>query len=366
MIRSREKFTLRKKIYLFFFVAGLIYFLMPHTVNADTLGYSVQDVYQEITDEVSETNNILQKAFKASTVSPFTIFNGSKMGSNIYTASKSVALVVGTLLLMMDFFKKTITFEWSSRWENILLFLIKVIAVKQIIQNADVIVTHVYALFDYVNKSAVGTEPEFLPCGNYQEIVVKDASDIISSISMPYSIFRKIRNLVIPGAKSELKYNISADAVHIFYPSANVSEHSFKFGELLLETPKNIFNSTLERILLVPYFFLMKLLAYAVFVVVIGRMFELCVYTLLAPLPLCTYAAEGTQDIAKNFLKNYIACILQMTVIAAMFTVYAALMSSKYFMDSFGKVKLIHLLLLATLSLGVMRSGEWARRLCGA
>lgn len=377
MIRSREKFTLRKRIYLFFIIAGIMYILMPYVVHADVFGYNIQDVYQEITDEVKETNDILVSAFKLSEKSPFDIFSDIKksdgtaaaLATNIQSASQAVALVVATLLLMMDFFKKSITFEWSSRWENVLLFLIKIIVVKQIVQNTDVIITHVYALFNYINTQIAGksSEPEFLPYGTTVQVTVTKTKDLIETVNIPYSMLKKIKDL-ITGANDKLVYHISPDAVNIFYPGATVEEKSFDFGVLgELIAPKNIYSATLERLFLTPYFIFMKIIAYFIFVIVIGRTFELCVYTILAPLPLCTYASESTQDIAKNFLKNYIACVLQMAVIATMFAVYVAMM--KNFLDAsseFRGVKLLQIVMLAALALGVGRSGEWSRRLCGA
>ena len=73
-----------------------------------------------------------------------------------------------------------------------------------------------------------------------------------------------------------------------------------------------------------PLFLIMKAIAYIVFVIVIGRVFELSIYTIFAPLPLATFASDTTHEVAKNFLKNYIATVIQVAVIVMMFIVYAA------------------------------------------
>lgn len=364
---------------MFVLIAGIINILMPCVVHADILGNEIQDVYVDITENVSETNDLLRKAYEISMISPYTIFDrlskSSTLASNVHTASQTVGLVVATLLLMVEFFRKSITFEWSSRWENILLFLIKIIAVKQVIQNSDVIVAHVYALFNYVNEQAIGgsaASVDFLPAGKVKTYKFLSVKEFIESAAMPWWSFFKSGSTqtILPGYHS---YDISEEAVKMFYPNAvlpDVPGGPITWGDLEFPNPtgKILFGATTEKIFMYPYFLFMKIIAYFIFVVVIGRTFELCVYTLLAPLPLATFASEVTHDTAKIFLKNYIAVILQMTIIAAMFAVYVVM--TDYFVSGTGAIlkgtKMVELLILTSLALGVYKSGEWARRLCGA
>ena len=112
----------------------------------------------------------------------------------------------------------------------------------------------------------------------------------------------------------------------------------------------------------------MKAIAYIIFVVVIGRVFELTVYTIFAPLPLATFASETTHDVAKNFLKNYIATVIQVAVIAIMFILYSAMNTyivSWMVANSFTSTKLINFVILCVLGLGVVKSGTWAKKICG-
>jgi hypothetical protein len=59
-------------------------------------------------------------------------------------------------------------FEWA-KWENILLFLVKIILIKQVVQNADVLVGYIYSGFNSINVAATTGEITFLP---YSEAVV--------------------------------------------------------------------------------------------------------------------------------------------------------------------------------------------------
>ena len=140
--------TINKKKFKVCFIAVIVCFCMlfPITAFASLGDYEIQDLYQSITDNIRETNKLLKKAFEFSQVSPYDVVNGisgttqGNIAVSIINASKTMSLTVATLLLMVDFFKKSINFEWSSKWENVLIFLIKIIVIKQIVQNADVII----------------------------------------------------------------------------------------------------------------------------------------------------------------------------------------------------------------------------------
>lgn len=124
------------------------------------------------------------------------------------------------------------------------------------------------------------------------------------------------------------------------------------------------FTPTLEILFWQPYFLVMKAIAYIIFVIAIGRVFELAVYTIFAPLPLATFASDTTHDVAKSFLKNYIATVIQMGVIVCMFVVYVGV--TTYVSTNYTGVKMLQLIALISLGLGVVKSGTWAKKICGA
>lgn len=368
----------RRILYLFVIVFGLlIIFSSPLTAHADLFGFYVPDVYDEITENVTETNDILDKAFVFSRTSPYTVINllaGNQktIAIAVHNASKTMALVTATLLLMVDFFRKTVNFEWSSKWENILIFLVKIIVIKQLVQNADVIIGYIYSMFDSINQAATGTSPEYLPVGNSTTYTAHIKQGFIKQISKGWWDFWEDKGA--DNVYDDYKYKISQDAVKMFFPNAqfptittfnDVDEFVDAFPS---PTNKMNFFPTWEIAKLQPFFLIMKAIAYVIFVIVIGRIFELAVYTLFAPIPLATFASETSQEVAKNFLKNYIATILQVAVIVVMFIVYAATntyvimwMSS----NGFTVLKAINYIILCALGLGVMKSGTWAKKICG-
>ena len=367
-LSNNGKITMRTRIYLFVMIAGLIAIFFPFEAHADLLGFEIQDVYAEITENIKEANDLLTKAFEFSQVSPYQIVNsiaGTEQGNiavAVRNASKSMALVVATLLLMVEFFRKTINFEWSSKWENILIFLIKILVIKQVVQNADVIIGYIYSGFQYINDKAVGTSVEFLPYGTPETYFWTDEDGLFSKM-VKKGWWDFWVDVGAGNYRDTFEYVISQDAVKMFFPDAVFN--GTNLNDTPFENPTTVANfmPTLEIVLLQPYFLIIKAIAYLVFVIAIGRVFELSIYTIFAPLPLATFASDTTHDVAKTFLKNYIATVLQVAVIVVMFVVYVAM--NKFISTAFSGTKLIHLVVLLALGLGVFKSGSWAKKICG-
>lgn len=367
------KFQKRLK---WFCIIGLFMLFMidvPFTAHASLGGYELPDLYQDITDETNDTNALISKALEFATTSPYSVMdkiprdgNVRAMALQIHKASMSVALVVATMLLMVDFFRKSANFEWASRWENILIFLVKVIVIKQVVQNCDVIISHVYVAFNYIVDYPQVDTVKFLPQADMvqYQITMPDKGD---------SIFQWAANKV-KGSTVTYEYNISKDAVHMFYPDANFLTGGpydlDPFMQYTLPPVKRPFIPIIEKFLKMPYFLAFKAMAIMIFVITIGRTFELCIYTLLAPLPMATFASETTHDVAKNFLKKYIAVVIQVAVILVMFAVYTGVtnymgLSSTTATTSWNAVHFMHFVAFMSLGLGVLKSGAWAKSICG-
>ena len=362
---------------MFVIVAGLMNIIFPTVAYAgtDIFNNDIQDVYVEITENVDEANEVLQKAFQFAQVSPYTVINMSTqttVATNIINASRSLALIVAVLLLMVDFFRKTVNFEWSSKWENVLIFLIKIVVVKQVVQNADVIVGHIYSAFSSLNH--YGTVPNFLPAGNRVTYTISIQEELLQDVFQADHWYqgwiRFWENYGASNLRHPFNYEISKDAVKMFYPNATFpTRTAFNYEEHLFGNPTQMlsFTPTLEILFWQPYFLVMKAIAYIIFVIAIGRIFELAVYTIFAPLPIATFASDTTHEVAKSFLKNYIATVLQIAVIVVMFVVYIGVTS--YIAsgtNGLNHTKMMQFIALISLGLGVIKSGTWAKKVCGA
>lgn len=364
---------IRRFVYIFVIVAGLFNIFFPVIAHADIFNNEVQDLYAKITENVKETNDILRDAFNLCRTSPYTIVNNltynaqSGVTNAIHNACQTVALVVATLLLMVDFFRKSVNFEWASKWENVLLFLVKIVVVKVVITNADVIVGHIYTAFNFINDRATGASPSFLPYGDERVYTIKINYDLLSKIK-DQGLFKGVWSYFSAPAHAttvNLRYVISQKAVNIFYPDVVLppADATLVYEDHPFAPDNSIIQPTIERLLLTPYFLAMKAIAYIVFVIAIGRIFELCVYVVFAPLPIATFASDTTSEVGKSFLKNFIACVIQVAVMVMMFVLYVAV--TKYVMDRF-TTPILSLVTLMSLGLGVMKSGTWAKKICGA
>lgn len=109
-----------------------------------------------------------------------------------------------------------------------------------------------------------------------------------------------------------------------------------------------------------PTFFILMGACWVINLILLGRLFEIIVYTVISPIPLATFAGEGWHDSAKAFVKSYAAVCLQGLVVVVMFYAFSQVTNLLGGTDSMG----ITITALA-LALGVAKSGQWARQAVG-
>ena len=68
-------------------------------------------------------------------------------------------------------------------------------------------------------------------------------------------------------------------------------------------------------------------LSFIMIMSVYGRFFKLYMYTALAPVPLSSFAGEGTSEVGKHFIKSYIGVCLEGAVIVLACVIYSAFVS---------------------------------------
>lgn len=73
---------------------------------------------------------------------------------------------------------------------------------------------------------------------------------------------------------------------------------------------------------------LITVLSFILILTVYGRFFRLYMYTALAPLPLASFAGEGTSQAGKAFIKSYIGVCMEGVVIVLACLIYSAFLSS--------------------------------------
>ena len=73
---------------------------------------------------------------------------------------------------------------------------------------------------------------------------------------------------------------------------------------------------------------LITVLSFVLILTVYGRFFRLYMYTALSPVPLASFAGEGTSGIGKAFIKSYVGVCMEGAVIILACLIYSAFLSS--------------------------------------
>ena len=120
-------------------------------------------------------------------------------------------------------------------------------------------------------------------------------------------------------------------------------------------------NYLVQYLEVTPTFLILMGACWVINLILIGRLFEIIVYTVISPIPLATFAGEGWHDSAKAFVKSYAAVCLQGLVVIVMFYAFSQVA------DLLGGTSQIGITITAlSLALGVAKSGQWARQAVGA
>ena len=73
---------------------------------------------------------------------------------------------------------------------------------------------------------------------------------------------------------------------------------------------------------------LITVLSFVLILTVYGRFFRLYMYTALSPVPLASFAGEGTASMGKAFIKSYVGVCMEGAVIILACLIYSAFLSS--------------------------------------
>ena len=243
---------------------------------------------------------------------------------NLVSAIKGTSITLCVMFFLIDFFTKTLHLQWVT-WENVMMLFIKMIVAKVCVDNAEFFTTMLYNGFNSFVTAISGTITQ------YSFI---DTSDW----------------------KAVCQYFVSASQASQIMN--NTDAGFLNFQPLILNMQISIQG------------LIMKIVMIIANVIVIARLFELTVYTLIAPVPLSTFACDGLSDVGKSFLKSYAAVTLQSIVLAIMFIAYVAV-NNALIAGRIGSYNLtldgiLGLITTLTLGIGVMSSGAWAKRIVGS
>ncbi|HPZ71948.1 MAG TPA: hypothetical protein PLQ33_07115 [Peptococcaceae bacterium] len=229
----------------------------------------------------------------------------------------NIILPIGYTLMcvffMISFLNKTIMFE-LMHWENIVSMLIRLFLAKVVIVNS-------FALLELIATVVVGICDTLAP--NNPDL--QGFSRIANWNSMIDQILNEFRDIGL--------------IAKIFY--------------------------------FIQYFVIwavMLLIRIAVYFVVFGRLIELCVYTIMAPIPLSTMVSDEFNSIAFRFVQSYIAVCLQGVVIVVLCYVYL-MIAARWINPGDGVAPIAgviaYVLSSVALLFALLKSESWAKAIMG-
>lgn len=245
----------------------------------------------------------------------------------VMDAVTSIALSLCILFFLMDFFRKSMDLQWV-KWENILMFVLKLVFAKVILDNSAEIMEFIFTVF---NDLAV-----------YVSNNVTQGSGIIP---------------VDPTIEDGLALSYS----NFFLTAEEFQYYCWEGGGFLGLA------RMLKIIELQPSVWIAMGVMLVTGVMIFARMFEVLVYTMISPIPLSSFASDEHRQIGISFIKSYAAVCLQAVVIIVLFAAFAALGNElDKLQGTFASGSWGILLRVLVLGIGVFKSGSWAKKMCGA
>ncbi|MBD7971115.1 VirB6/TrbL-like conjugal transfer protein, CD1112 family [Paenibacillus gallinarum] len=228
---------------------------------------------------------------------------------NIHEAILPVAYSLLALYFLLDLVNKSMNFAFF-RWETVVSCLVKLIFAKFVMESTFELLEAIFGISAYVTN-LVGVEG--------------------SSLAL---------------------YDINWSAMEDDYQSAGW------------------FQKQLYEFKLMPFQWALQAVKIVITLVIFGRLFELLIYTAVAPIPIATFIHDSLSSTGKRFIMDYAAVCLQGIIIIVGCVVYASIATGSLFggfTGSGGNIELWKGLLSAlALLLVVIKSGSWARKLTGA
>lgn len=264
-------------------------------------------------------------------LSPFTVpANGATSVNSIMDTVIGVisgtAMTLCVLFFLMEFAKKSMDLQWV-KWENVFLFLLKLIFAKVVVENSREIMEFIFDAFtgltSTIQAKLVDTLGNgFLPTGE---------DDIVG-------LFLTTQEITL-------------------FDGNGIGDSGVWFG----------LDRLMKEIELMPSIFIAKGILVVTAIMIFARMFEIMVYTMVSPIPLSTFANDEHRQIGIGFVKSYAAVCLQGLMIIVMFYTFSVMgdfidsLDGTWLSGSFGI-----LIRTLVLGLGIFKSGSWAKKLCGA
>ena len=232
-----------------------------------------------------------------------------------------VAMTLATFFFLLGFLKKTIMFEFVTM-ESVVKCLLRLVVAKIIISNSLIVV--------------IG--------------FAKTMEEIMDITLLATGIPEEPPSFYDPDQEIDIVGTVIGVA----------------WGAFKLFTGLTFLEKIITIVLEFPYFLVMLICKFVIFIQLWGRFLQICLFAIVSPLPLSTLVAEETSGIAKKFIQNYVAVLLQGLLIFLMvhlYIVFISVMNEDFFMG----LSSLHVQLVVSILLVFMvaKSGNWAKQIMG-
>lgn len=278
---------------------------IDYLITKETIDYCIENIDKAFNSIIKllSSSEMLEIVLDNSVVEPVT------------AAVKASALTLCVLFFLIDFFEKTLNLQWV-KWENVMMLFIKLVFAKVIIDISPELCEAIYSGFSSIEKSVL---------------------DVLNG-DEPFELI---------GAEEYEMLWLSKDEANALRSPPTLGFLDFK--PLLIQIKTLVMS------------FIMVIMELVCISIIIGRIFELAIYTIIAPLPLSTFASDGLKEIGKGFLKSYAAVSIQALVMMIMIIAYMLIVKELPSIGAFdGLLKTL------AFTLSIMQSGNWAKRICNA
>lgn len=259
-----------------------------------------QDVVDKVAHKITEVNDIFTKSLDILKLDPFNSEITSTLGS-VSTGIKGIALTLVSLFFVVQFCNDAMYMKIKS-YESVFKLIFKFFLAKALVDNA---------------------------------------SGLMAII---YNEFTKL-SITLSTATNGLLSSFKADALLTKPDKAGAFNINYTTAELWANVD----------------IFILKAACWVISLILIGRLFEVIIYSTIAPIPLATVAGEGWSESSRTFIKGFAAVCLQSVIIIVMFNAFGGITK---LMTNMGSNLSITVTTLA-LAMGVAKSGSWARTAVG-
>ena len=266
-----------------------------------------QEYVDKIKEKLSDVNDIYQTSFDLLKLDPFDEHIQSALGT-VSTPIKAIALTLVSLFFVIQFCNDAMYLKIRS-YESVFKLIFKFFLAKALVDNATGLMGIIYNEFTKIS------------------ITINTTMGGIIEAFTPDSVLKK------PDEAGFMNLN---------YFSAGL------WAEVDI--------------------LILKAACWVISLILIGRLFEVVIYSTVAPIPLATVAGEGWSESSKTFIKGFAAVCLQSVIIVIMFNVFGGITQLMTTPATEGAPAVNHLgITVSTLSLalGVAKSGQWARTAVG-